>query len=350
MAVFAKWRPYLLLSIFALAIIGLGYLALQQIRDRTLAGRAADGPGVVLLEGRSCDDAFREVCIPSSLQDPTGVVDNVPIGEAAIERIRTRIAAENPEDPAEARRRLIEEVYSPARLQRAEAAFRWVKGAILDEIESWAKSRRINARERRLIARRIKQVSLEFPDPKYPIYGADDVDIALLDELDFQGTKVRVGGAYLIRVNSWFNLVFTLAHELAHAIDPCELLADGLRLPVLDRISACFDRSGWIALRKTRKSCDQDDQLPEVFADWIATRVTAQALEIFAQEFHGNQVAAAVANSVRDLCDDDTPGPNAREVHHHPTAEMRINRIFATHPTVRGLLGCVPSSLQPYCD
>jgi hypothetical protein len=91
--------------------------------------------------------------------------------------------------------------------------------------------------------------------------------------------RLRVGGAYLLSAKSWFNLVFTLAHELGHAIDPCELRVARLPLPAYDRLGACLLADGLVASRETRAECGQDDQLSEAFSDWLAVQVTADVLK-----------------------------------------------------------------------
>ena len=157
--------------------------------------------------------------------------------------------------------------------------------------------------------------------------------------------RLRVGGAYIFIAKSWFNLVFTLAHELAHSIDPCEMRSIRLSFPAYDRLTACFLQNGMIKTFKIRKECGQNDQLAETFADWIAVEVTAEALATFSTEFRGPQVINAARNSVRDLCDQDDD--DELDMFLHPSPRIRIEKIFGSNSKIRNLLGCHPTLFKP---
>ncbi len=163
--------------------------------------------------------------------------------------------------------------------------------------------------------------------------------------------RLRVGGAYVLAARSWFNLIFTFAHEMGHAIDPCELRSMHLSIPAYDRIRGCFLRNGLIAARRTRAECARDDQLAETFADWVAVEITSQALAPFALEFGNEDVLSAVANSVRDLCDQTEMGGGVPDLEYHPSPQIRIEEIFGRHPAIRSLLGCASwDALPEYCS
>jgi len=142
-------------------------------------------------------------------------------------------------------------------------------------------------------------------------------------------------------------LVFTLSHELAHSIDPCELRSSGIPLESYDRLNACFLATGVVATRAVRQECGDDDQLSEAFADWVAIRITARALEKYSAEFDQTQLRAAAANAVADLCDEED-SPEEHDDLTHPSPKVRIERIFARNPQIRSILGCpLPTSGSP---
>jgi hypothetical protein len=161
---------------------------------------------------------------------------------------------------------------------------------------------------------------------------------------------VRVGGAYLLTAKSWFNRVFTFAHELAHSIDPCDMNSVKIHVPGYDALMKCFQKQGFFRIAKDTVLCGNNDQRAEAFADWVAVQVTAEALEQYKPKFKSplDPLNSAI-NSVRDLChqeswlDDDTS--------FHPDPRSRIERIFGWNPAIREFLGCKPGEDPvPYCS
>ena len=161
-----------------------------------------------------------------------------------------------------------------------------------------------NAREKRTLKSRLRRTNLELP-PK-TLY-TDSPDVYTKSDVFYERTasgamRMRVGGAYLLSVKSWFNLIFTIAHELGHSIDPCEMRVNRVLIPAYDKVSACFVEQGFIHTGKDRVECGEHDQLSEVFADWVAVQIVAEGLKSYANEFRGPQLVNAALNSVRDLC------------------------------------------------
>jgi hypothetical protein len=244
---------------------------------------------------------------------------------------------------------LVNQIFDTKRRTRLEAAFTWVKQTLKRLIDQQPETV-FQAREKELLKARLKKTILQLPFPAQ-LY-ADEPDLLTKNEVYYErsqdgSTRLRVGGAYILIAKSWFNLVFTLAHELAHSIDPCELRAAGLAMPAYDRISACFLMQGMIALGKNRSECGPNDQLSETFADWLAVQVTIEALKIFATEFHPAQVINAMRNSVRDLCEQENDQFEL-DTDLHPSPHTRINTIFG--PPIRKFLGCEnPEPVSNYC-
>ncbi len=238
---------------------------------------------------------------------------------------------------------LVKEIFTPTRRARVESAYQWVKRT-MEEFINRQPHETFSAQEKKQLKARLRKTKLELPPP-VSVY-ADEPDLFTKNDVFYErlangDMRMRVGGAYLLSAKSWFNLVFTLAHEFAHSIDPCELRAADLSIPAYDRIYACFLQNGLIAARKTRQECGENDQLSETFADWMAVQVVAEALSHFSTEFHGNQLANAATNSVRDLCEQGE-SPSELNLDLHPSPEIRIDRIFGHNPRIREVLGCGP--------
>lgn len=308
-----------------------------------------------------CDNIYEAVCkLRGVTRDPTGSVRSDVEGELEVLRTYEEIVRSHPDwDSDQVDEELVQQVYTPKRLKRVESAYEWVQASIRKLIHSQPESV-FTRKERQLLIQKLNHIRLELPPPA-KIYG-DEPELYTKNDVYYERlqsgvTRLRIGGAYLLTARSWFNLVFTLAHELAHAIDPCEIRSGGEQLPAYDRVKSCFLREGLIAARTTRMECGRHDQLSETFADWIASQVAADALAHWATEFHGPQLLGAIANSVRDLCEQDDD-PNEPDHELHPPARLRIDRIFGQNPRIQALLGCTaPANTRvpaiapgPYCE
>lgn len=198
------------------------------------------------------------------------------------------------------------------------------------------------SQEKQELKLRLIRTDLDLPTRDSPY--SDEPDLltksdVFYESLANQKMRLRIGGAYPLSVTSWFNLVFTIAHELAHSIDPCEVRLAHLSYPAYDRLGACLMRQGLIATRQNRSECVHQDQLSETFADWMAVQLTAEALHQFGTEFKGPQLLGAAINSVKDLCEEET-SIYEENIDFHPPARVRINLIFGKNPKIRKILGC----------
>lgn len=300
-------------------------------------------------ENTLCKNIYRIICGKTGeTRDPTGVVRPDMDGELRALRLYQEILQAHKDwTSPQADEELVKTIYTPARRGRMESAFRWVKHT-LEKMISEQPASVFTAAEKRQLRRRLEKTKLELPPPA-TVY-EDEPDLFTKNEIYYERTldgemRIRIGGAYFLTVKSWFNMVFTLAHEFGHAIDPCEVRSMGFSFPAYDQLAACFVREGYIVTRKTRLECGQDDQLSESFADWLAVRVASEALKAFATEFHGPQLATAAINTVRDLCEENG---DLADDENHPLPEVRIGKIFGLNPKVREILGCLPLQKE-YC-
>jgi hypothetical protein len=315
---------------------------------------------LVEIEPPICRDFYKYVCrhheSKGDGRDPTGVVRLDVEGERIASGYLQNIINQHPDWTSDqVDEELVKQIYTPERRGRIEAAYHWVEYRIEHFIDSQPE-RVFSPREKREIKQRLKKTELQLPTSA-SVY-ADEPDLFTKTDVFYERTpegqqRMRVGGAFVFTSKSWFNLVFTIAHELGHSIDPCEIRQARLSYPAYDRLTACFLRTGMVQTSKIRSECNENDQLSETFADWVATQVTSEALKSFSTEFHGTQLVNATANSVRDLCEqEDSSGADEElDTIDHPSPRVRIGKIYGGKPEIRALLGCsVPEKKSvDYC-
>lgn len=302
-----------------------------------------------------CNQLYQLICSRTGVtKDPTGTVRPDIEGERMADEILETIVHEHPDFSSdEAQQVLVQEVYTVHARSRIETTFRWVKNNVERFIESQPKEV-FSAAEKRQLRMRVRQIELDLPSPAKPY--EDEPDILTKSDVFYEHlpdgrTRLRVGGAYFLSVHSWFNMVFTLAHEIGHSIDPCEVRNAKLSLGAYNRLTSCFIDQSLVALPQDRLECGEHDQLSETFADWIAVHITARTLRNYSTEFPANSLMNSVVNSVRDLCeveDDETQ----METDFHPPPEVRVDKIFGRNPEIRAILGCEPQpkATAVYCD
>lgn len=294
-------------------------------------------------ETHYCENFHKAICDQRTGAhiDPSGRVYSDFEGEKTALTLLEEIVKKYPDLTSEqASDQLVTQIYTHNRVRRLQAAFSWVQSRIINFINSQTDTV-FTKKEKKLLKARIEAVRLQLPPPSTTY--ADEPDLYTKSDVFYErlsdgATRMRVGGAFLLSSDSWFNLVFTMAHEFAHSIDPCELRTTRSAIPAYDRLSACFLENGLIEARKTRSECGQDDQLSETFADWVAVQISVEALKHYATEFDRAQLFMAAANSVRDLCEDDSF--ELGDFQYHPKPEIRIDRIFGRNPKIREILGC----------
>ncbi|MBI3544736.1 MAG: hypothetical protein HY075_15810 [Deltaproteobacteria bacterium] len=289
-----------------------------------------------------CVDLHSYVCTLVKADDPTGDVRRDSEGEVEVLRIYENIIRTNRRlSPEKIDELLVKKIYTPERTRRIRDLFVKAKEHILKFIDSQP-FQALSEMDKDTLRKRIERVVLELPPPA-AVY-ADEPDLYTRNDVFYERTvdgnvRIRMGGALLFTVRSQFNLAFTLTHELAHAIDPCELRSDKIDILSYRSLAECFGSPA----DTLASECSARGKLAEVFADWVATHVVAEILTESAKAFTPSQVRSAVYNTVRDLCreeDDDQGDVDAGLASSHPNVAFRVNRIFAQHPQIRKLLGC----------
>jgi len=169
---------------------------------------------------------------------------------------------------------------------------------------------------------------------------------------------------------SEYTLAFTLAHELAHGIDPCnyaEQMSEdrpnkNIAYPLPDIITCLSDEKS-MGLKVNDKGDasipeDTDDcnmtRLGESTADVFAADVLADYLEVYETDLTPAQKSVAVQNAGRIFCTDRNYKASDRDLPRdpnkpHPTDDVRLNRIIAQQPQLRAILGCAKKEEHRYC-
>lgn len=294
-----------------------------------------------------CPLRFESICSKKFRPDPTGRIVQDSAAELAALRLYRKILHSNPGlSMHEVDALYVEQAYSPKARKRLEDIFSWVQKTFLTLIESNLKQI-LPPSQIDLLTRRIQSVELQLPPPA-EVY-EDERDLFTRPVVLYKpsGTRprIRVGGAYPIHLLSFYNIVFTLGHELAHSIDPCELaLVDAQ--PYFNRVSECFIQAKWLA-DDSHKQCGVGSHLAEVYADFWATHLTAIALNQFGGEYSDNKKLAAMKNSIGDLCglvDEQFE----LDFSNHPPPITRVGKIFIAHPTLPTFLSC--ATTQAFCS
>ncbi len=302
-----------------------------------------------------CQRIYERVCKKPIIDlDPTGTVHSDDESEKEAHEIYREIVRKNPDwTPDQVDEAFVSRVFTPENRAKIHSAFYLVKRKLNHWIDQQPDTV-FNSQEKSVIKSRIRKVELQLPPPAR-LY-QDEPDLLTKSELLYERkvtgeTSLRVGGAYLLFAKSWFNVVFSLAHELGHAIDPCEIRSAGLSFPAYDRLVGCFLEHRLIAMRKTRSECGGNDQLSETFADWVAVQITAEILANYSTRLNGKQMIHAAQNSVRDLCESEPGSEDRPDIEFHPSPQIRIEEIFGKNPKIRKLLGCeTPIQPQSYCQ
>jgi hypothetical protein len=347
----------LLIAMAILVALGSGariYIRLHQYgtpsRDLASSTSSLALPDPQPSEPPLCKDFYRSVCgQQQDGRDPTGIVRTDVEGERLAVGYLKDIINKHPDwSSDQIDEELIRQIYTPERRGRIEAAYHWVEYRIEHFIDSQP-DQVFTTREKKEIIQRLRKTELQLPPTT--LY-TDEPDLYTKNDVYYERTpegqlRMRVGGAYLFTAKSWFNIVFTLGHELGHSIDPCEIRAARLSYPAYDRLTACFLKTGIVNTTKQRSECEDNDQLSEAFADWIGAKVSSEALKNFSTSYQGLQLTDAAENSVRDLCDqgdlDDL------DIVNHPSPKVRIEKIYGGNPEIRSLLGCSKPSVD-YCS
>lgn len=301
-----------------------------------------------------CQSFFATVCEASWPSiDPTGEVDYAIRAELLALRMMGNILQKGPElSSREVKRSLMKKIYTPAKRRDIQEVFKLVKSVMMDKVETLVDHENDKGLSDFLKAR-LERVILKLPPEDVARAGDDDVDILTNNSLYYERTPsglmhIRIGGAYLLGHTSWFNRSYSLAHELAHAIDPCELKLMRIQSSSYNIHQGCFVKQGW--LEKERMNCSSHGHLSEVFADWMAAHVQMEILKLKTPSFTSEEVFASVRNSVKDLCKQKA-SVGRLIFDQHPTPEVRIEKIFGGHPDLEGMKSCKPveKKRRSYC-
>lgn len=213
---------------------------------------------------------------------------------------------------------------------------------------------------------------------------SDDISLSIDGDLIPNAQYVTKKNAFsicdglLLRGQSDFHLMFVIAHELSHSIDPCGIqdsynesiqnFSDEIKMAekqyALPNLIKCLRDSDSIeASRKEKKLWDlfdkktkskvfcQNDQIGESIADWFSMEVTSSYIESKFPQLTKPEALSAISNIWKPLCQDSDQSHDAKSFNVHPPDEDRVNRLFLANPKIRQFLGC--NNILPkygYCN
>lgn len=157
--------------------------------------------------------------------------------------------------------------------------------------------------------------------------------------------------------------IWTIAHELAHSIDPCNIAKkteQGLQVMQYTKKSEgalgehpfaaalqCLRHTQSVGAKPIKDStvpfCSNSDQITEAFADLLAGEVVANHLQAKQKQSSQSkeQIRIQMQSAVESICEDGDSHTTENQPDEHPTAELRINRLFLANKALRDLSGCL---------
>lgn len=313
------------------------FLVIQSVHADELYGPIYIAPEVV----NYCMSPHQVTCqAPWFTKDPTGTLGSDVDGEVRAFRILRSVIRSHPNwTSVEVEKELVRRIYNEKRVEKIKQAFDLSKRFIKEVLQTQPLGT-FSENELKMLVERLDLLILELPIPA-SLY-KDSADLFTKNQIYYQRTgagvtKIRVGGAFLINSSSLFNLVFSTAHEVAHAIDPCEMEHIHMVPKAYEQVMTCFQENAWVP--PVKLECGRNDRVSEVFADWIAAQATGLFMREAIVDYEPVQKIAAATNATRDLCAQGLVGEKS-SYRLHQTPSTRIEEIFAGQPFVRSALGC----------
>lgn len=262
---------------------------------------------------------------------------------------------------------------NPQLFRRIETeVFPTIKRLMLERIERLDVSPEV----KRMMTRRVRSIVFLGACPQTNADPLRDVGAEMAPNMFFNpmGPSFCVTPHMFLHGTSLFSIAYIVAHELSHAVDPCNL-AEGpadmsLRYdfsrpreeqyPIRGLLNCLRDPRSFRAARFSPGSTrppgaassvssseteqGTQDQICEAFSDWLAGEVAPTYIRSLG-EFTPEQARVGYSNVFRFACDDrQTRGE-------HPPTLRRINHGILVQPEVRRQMDCPPTHpTNLYCD
>jgi hypothetical protein len=297
-----------------------------------------------------CEKSYDAICKGNAVADPTGETSLDYRGEIRALRVLRRIVRTNPGWTTEQiEDELVKRIYTKERKDKLNRIFEIVRAQMIDYVKQ-QNSKTMTDVDKAVLIERISKVALELPEDRTTY--SDATDLYTKSEIYYERShsgdvhRVRVGGAYILNTSSEYSIIFSMAHELAHSIDPCGIQGEPLNYKIYDDLVQCFVDSQWIS--KEEAACGNKDKSSEVFADWLGAEILARSIRNQTKYSLEEKTRAAI-NAVRDLCDDSS-GFEKVNLEYYPTDIIRVKSIFSKNTLLRKELQCSNSgTVKPYC-
>ncbi len=222
-----------------------------------------------------------------------------------------------------------------------------------------------------------------------------------------QNNTFKYCNGFLLTDKSEFKLVSVIAHELGHAIDPCNIARgpssvafryQGADVQARENefpfqgVISCLRSPQSVEARRAQtmgmggfppspypapspypmpggaypgggmstppEAGRQDltdvfcngDQIGESYSDWLASEVLPRYMNSVHSDLSQEQFRYGYSNVFRGMCSNLEPVGFINTADPHPTTPDRINRIILAHPEIRRHMGCQSSATGPrYC-
>lgn len=161
---------------------------------------------------------------------------------------------------------------------------------------------------------------------------------------DPEENQFSVCPGLLVKATSEFELVFTIAHELSHALGPCQLSAKDY--PFSGMIECLTKSTSIKAPAPSGTQICENNFLIESIADVFASDVTSQYFFKYFPNLGATGFRQGYSNIFRSACDLSKPERNSYL--YHPPIKDRINKILLRNPLIQKQMGC-NGSTNGYC-
>jgi hypothetical protein len=157
--------------------------------------------------------------------------------------------------------------------------------------------------------------------------------------------------ATMFKSSSLFVEVQHIAHEMGHAVSPCNMQdGDSAWAPLITCLRTPASINARTKNGASGTKCDfaNEDQTDEAFADWMGSEVLADlsgTLTLAMKNLSPQKFTNGLTNIYKPFCN----GLQNKQQTAHPRDRDRLELITA-NPKIQARMGCRPTPVKTYCD
>lgn len=285
---------------------------------------------------------------------------------------------------ADAKNRITEKFMAGGLMKKIEGdVFPNVKRILAERIEEM----RIDPAMREYMANKVRSIEFKGTDCSSVIKPKGiGIDQDFEPNAYYEATKneYRLCNGLMFSGNSEFHIAYSIAHELAHSIDPCaiqaatserkisfdrnDLAKAEAQYPISNLLrclrsneTAAAKRDNSIKFKaqvmrdnqnqKARPVFCLGDQIREAMAEWFASEVSSRYTYSVVKQLSTTDATNALLNTWRPRCRNDSGVDETKAFSSHLPTRTVVNKVFLANPQVRQLLGCSNGKSEiGYCD